>query len=74
MPVEATVDDEDIVAEEQEGSGENSNNGNGDNGEAGMGWIWEIWGRKWRNMLGSFDFGEEIHGKEGFWEMDVDRS
>lgn len=71
MPVEATVDDEDIVAEKQKSSDENSNNGNGDNGEAGMGRIWR-W--EWRNMLGSFDFGEEIHGKEGVWGTKEDRS
>lgn len=70
VPIEATIDDKDIVAEEQKGSSENSNNGNGNNGEAigmRMDLIWEIWGRKWRKMLGRFDFGEEIHGKGGFW-------
>lgn len=62
VPVEAAIDDENVVAEEQEGGGENSDDGNGDNGEAGGVGMGRNWRRKWRKVMGRFELGEELHG------------
>lgn len=75
MPVEAAIDDEDIVADEQESSGEDSDNGNGENGEAaGIGIMGRIWRWKWRKVGRRFDFGEGIHGKGGIWRNGGDEN
>lgn len=54
MPVEAAFDDEDVVADEEDGGGEDADDGDGDDGEAGVGGVCQGWG------LGGGESGE-IH-------------